>query len=67
MTVPRILSWMKNNERSEERGLRVFHALWQRGISDFYDIPLLSKRTMKTLHESFYIPFLELYRKGCLR
>ena len=57
------LSWMKEHGENESRGNRVFQALWQRGTVNFFDIPMLSKQSMKKLDDVFYIPFLELYRR----
>ena len=46
---PSLISYMLSIGETEDRGIRVFQALWQRGINSFFEIPRLSKKTMKRL------------------
>ena len=58
-----LISYMLSIGETEDRAIRVFQALWQRGIKSFFEIPRLSKKTMKKLDEATYISFLELHNK----
>ena len=58
-----LISYMLSIGETEDRAIRVFQALWQRRIESFFEIPRLSKKTMKKLDEATYISFLELHNK----
>ena len=60
-----LISYMLSIGETEDRAIRVFQALWQRGIKKF-DIPRLSKKTMKKLDEVTYILFWNCTTKNCL-